>query len=183
MSSDIIEKILQGIKTNGLSIIPVGADQENNDPPFCYSIGIALVNRYELYIEKAPAEFSAYTIREIFDTFRKKEIEINHSCFVRGLYEDDMPIALVEVDDESLKTTKTLLLSDIIDPSEFSLLQIVLSDGKGVFPWEEGFDDSIGEQKIYRKDPSKQALQQLMKEAPAYRVNPLDDEDEDPTLH
>lgn len=169
--ADLREMVHENIRKSGLSVIAVQPDPEKGVPNFSYSIGLSLLQKHELFSESFPPDLAQYLINEIAKQLPKHNIGIDHSCIIKGLVQNDMPIALIEVDDERVPRERTIQVPEMIDVKSYSVLQIILPDPAGIFPWEEGHDDSMGVQTIYRNDNSNNALARLMKSAPVHIIH------------
>lgn len=175
--TDIIDSIQDNIKKYGLSVLAVMSDAKTNTPNFSYSIGLSLSKNHELFSESFPPELAQYLINEIAEKLPKNNIRIDHSCIVKGLLQNDMPVALVEIDENDIAETRTIQVSNVIDVETYSVLQIILPDASGLFPWDEGHDHSMGKQVVHRKEASEEALKALMSAAPTHViVHDLDEE-------
>lgn len=175
--TNLVDSIHDNIEKYGLSVIAVQRDPETGTPNFSYSIGLSLSKNHELFSESFPPELAQYLINEIARQLPKHNIGIDHTCTVMGLVQNNMPIALIEVDEEDFSETRTVQVSNMIDVADYSVLQIILPDLSGLFPWEEGHDHSMGKQVVHRKEASDEALKALMSAAPTHVVVPdLDDQ-------
>lgn len=166
----IEDQVLENIARFGLSVLSIGPDSDNDIPPFSYSIGLSLKEGSELLCESLPPDISHSLISEIASQLPKNNIAVDHSCIVRGLLQHNMPIALVVVDEEDIHDTRTIQVSGIIDVYNYKVLQVILPDSSGIFPWQEGHDIGMGIQNIHRKDSSKNTMRGLMDNAPTHVI-------------
>lgn len=170
--TNLKSKIISKIEEYGLGVIAVSPDP-NEAPPFAYSIGLSLSYGHEILVEGLPPELSHYLINEVAQALPKRGIPLSHSCVVKGLLQDNMPIALVEADSPSIQSTRTIQVSETIAVDDYSVLQIIIPDPQGVFPWESEHNITMGSQEIHRIDSSMEAIRALMASAPTYDLEKL----------
>lgn len=148
----------------------VGADPENDTPPFSYSIGLTLKSWHELFVEAIPHDLGHYLINYIAKRFDEQKISLDHSCILTGVIQNGLPIALVEANLQEVKNERTIQVDYIINRSNYSVLQIVLPDENGLFPWEDGCSEKMRYQVIYREESGSLSLFKLMEDAPHYNL-------------
>lgn len=170
---DLKRKIIENIQEYGLSIISVGPDPDDGTPPFSYSIGLSLIGKYELLVEGLQPDLGQYLINQTKATFSAYGIPIDHTCIVKGLVQGDLPMAFVKTDTGDLSETRSIQVGHMLDIEVYGVLQLIIPDPSGLFPWEEGCDTSIGDQTIHRRDSSPSALRELMSESPYYDLSSM----------
>lgn len=167
---EIYESLRSKILDHGWAVLHVGADPVDETPPFSYSVGMCLIDGYEIFSEKIQDDLAIYLINQIGKRLPSKGISVDHSCIIKGLVQDDYPIALIKTDDPMLKTEKTIMVQEVIDVEDYAVLQLVIPDSSGRFPWDKDYDEDMGEQEIYSDDFSQSLLSDYMNSLPVYNL-------------
>ena len=143
----VYQKIRDDIRDSGLSIIAVGPSDEH--PPFSYSVGLSGPFKAEVLLEGIPQDLSMYLINTIAKAAKNAGIGLEPGIYL-GLIQGQMPVALIEAD-PAWRDKRSIMVNNILG-HDYRLLQMLLPDKNGCFPWEEGYDVSMGKQTVRRAD-------------------------------
>ena len=135
------EKVLSDVRNFGCHIVSVLADEHG--PGFAFTIGLHLnFGHPEVIIFALKQEVAGGVLNHICDLAR------GGSAFTAGATSDELleglPVTFLEVGLEHYRDHLgfALWFYRSLLPDHFPCLQLVWPDKSGVFPWQEGFDES-----------------------------------------
>lgn len=133
------EIIQKNIKTHGLSIMGVSGDGDN--PPFAYTVGLTETkNHPEIIVFGLRAEVAATLFNSLVELIPEggalKDGDVVHEIA-------NFPVALKQVPDKHAAEycfQAIYRYEDMGGEYTPTFLQMVITDSKGLFPWDEGYD-------------------------------------------
>lgn len=132
------EKIRNNIAEYGYHVTHVSARNEDEyEPSFCYSTGISKTYGIpEIFISSLPSGLCTDLINSYIDSFHSEEVVPNQKI---KLLEDWFDVYLCSVDNSKL-TEYALSTFKLFAETNFSYLQLVFPDTKGLYPNDKGYE-------------------------------------------
>lgn len=135
---DLIDRV-------GVAVVGVGKDVENGIPDYYYSIGLTQLGHPEVIIFGLPLQYGVPAVNRFFAEL-KNGLITSEPQVIRNWF--NLPVHIINVDDDAAQYFGNQAYQYYLkeDPSlSPKFVQMVLTDNKGVAPWEDDFENHFAQ--------------------------------------
>lgn len=125
------------IKEHGHLVLVVGPDHERQEPGFSYTVGLQESLGVELFLEGVPHQAAHIILNEIAYVAQQEGWDLTQPARLENFAANELPIGLIVARDE-IKDTHTVQAGEIFGNQEYRVMQCVVPDPDGRFPWDIG---------------------------------------------
>jgi hypothetical protein len=152
MSADLYWKMLDDIKACGRTVLSVFPDEDTGDYSFSYSVGNSIMDLPELLLFAMHPRDARWLINLLSEQMieRGRKFDDGELVSMGG----PCPVCVIDASD-SVKNEYTIqvkhMLTKVGLENEYRVMQIVLPDPDGLFPWDDGCSEPYAQMKVCRR--------------------------------